>query len=248
MKVAEQTWKKKKRPKKKKEKRGTRIGIVKQSEGGGVGDGSSHDMEPAMPRWMEGGEGEDGGAVARRRGSRRRVERAKSETRCKGEQQKSRGPKAKAKAKRRATRGLEWSEKLGGRRSSTRGLPTAEADAEADPGASGGLQTADAEARLRHSNGAKMHRDAVRATSRGREHHHQPVDAQRGLSFFTVQFWLGVCPKRLMADGTRQTPDARRGAEIAPKMRRGEKAQASRVESSRVEPCRARDHAGDHVG
>jgi hypothetical protein len=35
MKVAEQTWKKKKRPKKKKEKRGTRIGIVKQSEGGG---------------------------------------------------------------------------------------------------------------------------------------------------------------------------------------------------------------------
>lgn len=156
MKVAEQTWKKKKRPKKKKEKRGTRIGIVKQSEGGGVWfDGSSHDMEPAMPRWMEGGEGEDGGAVARRRGSRRRVERAKSETRCKGEQQKSRGPKAKAKAKakakRRATRGLEWSEKLGGGRSSTRGLPTAEADAEADPGASGGLQTADADGRCRSS-------------------------------------------------------------------------------------------------
>jgi D-serine deaminase-like pyridoxal phosphate-dependent protein len=111
------------------------------------------------------------------------------------------------------------------------------------------MQTADAEARLRHSNDAKMHRDAVRATSRGREHHHQPVDAQRGLSFFTVQFWLGVCPKRLMADGTRQTPDARRGAEIAPKMRRGEKtAQASRVESSLAVPAGRSVQAGSRWG
>ncbi len=191
MKAAEQTWKKKKKkkPKKKEEKRGTRIGIVKQSEGGRL-DGSSHDMEPAMPRWMEGGEAEDGGAVARRRGSRRRVERAKSVTRCKGE---------RAEGKR-----AESARQAGDKRDGWNGAKnwaavalvyTRTADAEADcrsrsrsrPRRKRRMQTADAEARLRHSQRCEN-------AHRRRVSHHHPVDAERGLSFFAVQFRLGGVP------------------------------------------------------